>query len=83
MKTVGPLNLFNDFALTPIQKRIVILGIKQKEISPQDIYDAMNTTDRDTYDREVTALRNSNILIQVRSNVNATNLARKTKKRNS
>ncbi len=73
------LNIFREFSLTPNQKRIIILGLKQKEISPQDIYKAMNTDDRDTYDREVTGLRQQGILVQIRTNVSATNLAKKLK----
>lgn len=73
------LNIFSKFELTPNQKRIVILGIKKDEISPQDIYRAMNTDDRDTYDREVTGLRKHGILVQTRTNPNATYLAKKLK----
>ncbi|WP_234887608.1 ATP-binding protein [Aeromonas caviae] len=73
------LNIFNKFELTANQKRIVILGIKKDEISPQDIYKAMNTNDRDTYDREVTGLRRHGILVQTRTNPSATILAKKLK----
>jgi ATP-dependent DNA helicase RecG len=69
------LNLFGK-NLTNLQKKIVVLGINGQEISPQDIYTAMNTSDRNIYDREVTFLRISRILEEIRSNASATQLAR-------
>lgn len=71
------LNLFSKFNLTTNQKRIVILGLKGKEIKPSEIYSAMNTDDRDTYDKEVTALRRIGILVEIRNNASAGQLARK------
>ncbi len=73
------LNIFKDFEISPLQKRIIILGMKSQEISPFDIYEAMNTTDRDTYDKEVTALRKLEVLKQIRTNGDATSLSRKAK----
>ncbi|AKK72017.1 hypothetical protein OK18_04640 [Chryseobacterium gallinarum] len=73
------LNMFKNYEISPLQKRIIILGIKSTEISPSDIYKAMNTTDRDTYDKEVTSLRRLGILKEIRTNSTATILSRKTK----
>ena len=56
------------------------MGINDKEIAPFDIYQAMNTKDRDTYDREVTWLRNQRLLEQIRTNIEAKNIANKEKK---
>ena len=53
--------------------------MNQKELSPADIYAAMNTTNRDDYDREVTSLRKSGVLAQIRSQADAQNIAYKNK----
>jgi ATP-dependent DNA helicase RecG len=71
------LRLFYDFGLSPIQKRILVAGMNDKELSPADIFSAMNTSDRDTYDREVTNLRNLNLLKQIRTNAEALFLSKK------
>ena len=73
------LRLFSNYPLTTIQKRILILGMNDKELSPYDIYQAMNTKDRDTYDREVTKLRTQKLLLEIRTNVQAKNIAFKNK----
>lgn len=65
------LSIFKQFDLTHIQKRIVICGMDEREISQQDIYKAMSTDDPNTYQREVTALRNSEILMEIRTNPQA------------
>lgn len=62
------LELYESLNLTARQKRIVVLGMDGREISSNDIYRAMNTNDRDTYDREVTGLRNAEVLIEIRAN---------------
>jgi ATP-dependent DNA helicase RecG len=71
------LRLFADFELSPIQKRILVAGMNDKELSPNDIYSAMNTNDRDTYDKEVTYLRKLNLLKQIRTNPQASMLSKK------
>ena len=71
------LRLFSDFELSPIQKRILVAGMNDKELSPTDIYSAMNTNDRDTYDKEVTYLRKLNLLKQIRTNPQASMLSKK------
>jgi len=68
--------MFQQFTLTPLQKRILVTGIGGHEISPDDIYAAMGTNDRDTYDREVTSLRIQGLLEQTKSSITATKLAR-------
>jgi ATP-dependent DNA helicase RecG len=70
------ISLFDGYRLSTLQKNIVVLGINGREISPQDIYAALNVKDRDIYDREVTGLRQDGILIEVRSNLEAASLAR-------
>lgn len=51
-----------------------------KEIAPKDIYQAMNTDDRDTYDREVTSLRTAGLLVEIRTNAAATRQAKLQRK---
>lgn len=69
------LRLFAAYGLSSIQKRILAAGMNGKELSPSDIYHAMNTKDRDTYDREVTLLRKQNLLQQIRTNNQAQSFA--------
>ncbi len=73
------LQLYEKFNLTSNQKKIVLLGINEKEISPNDIYKAMNSEDRDTYDSEVTGLRKLGILIEIRTNSQALLYSKKNK----
>src|SRR5438132_770389 len=75
--------MFKELNLTPLQKRIVVAGMDDRQLSPDEIYKAMNTDDRDTYDREVTALRHHRVLLEIRTNQAATAYARlqKIKKR--
>lgn len=70
------LGLFHSLELSRLQKRIVVAGMDGKELSPNDIYRAMNTEDRDTYDLEVTGLRKSNILTEVRSSASAQQMSK-------
>jgi len=70
------LSLFQTATLSRLQKRIVVAGIDGKELSPETIYKAMNTEDRDTYDLEVTGLRKSGILHEIRSSSAAQQMAR-------
>ncbi|GAB4207747.1 MAG: helix-turn-helix domain-containing protein [Roseiflexaceae bacterium] len=69
------LAMFEEFRLSSNQKKIVVLGMDDRSISPRDIYRSMNTSDRNTYDREVTGLRQSGILIEIRSNRDARSYA--------
>lgn len=70
------LDLFPLDALSARQQKIIAIGMNAVELSPQKIMQAMNTTDRNTYDREVTALRNAGFLVQTRTNPAAAQLAR-------
>lgn len=73
------LRMFDRYNLSKNQKKIVLLGIEGRELSADDIYKAMNNRDRDTYDREVTGLRNFGILQAIRSNVQATEYSKLNK----
>jgi ATP-dependent DNA helicase RecG len=52
-----------------------------EELSQEDIYQAMNTRDRDTYDFEVTGLRNAGVLLETKSQSRAQQEARQTGRR--
>jgi ATP-dependent DNA helicase RecG len=70
------LSLFHSHGLSRLQKRIVVAGMDGKELSQNDIYRAMNTEDRDTYDLEVTGLRKSNVLTEIRSSAAAQQMSK-------
>jgi ATP-dependent DNA helicase RecG len=70
------LKLFSIYELSTFQKRILVAGMSEKELSSFDIYQAMNTKDRDTYDREVTKLRTMNLLKTIRTNPQASIFAK-------
>jgi ATP-dependent DNA helicase RecG len=74
------LDLFAGAELSQLQQRIVVAGMDSRELSPADIYGAMNSQDRNTYDREVTALRKRGLLIEMRTNPAATQMARRMRK---
>ena len=65
------LALFDEYNVSRLQTRILALGLGGNDIAPDDIYKAMNTKDRDTYDHEVTALLQSRLLVQIRTNAEA------------
>lgn len=69
---------FKYFNLTENQQKIVLLGMNEAEIAPEDIYRAMNTMDRDTYDREITGLRKMRLLHEIRTNEQASKIAGST-----
>ncbi|MDR2907239.1 MAG: putative DNA binding domain-containing protein [Bacteroidales bacterium] len=75
------LNLFIKNNLTNNQKKIVLLGMDGKEISPADIKTALRSDDLLIYNTEVTELRKKEILISIRDNMGANNLAKKLKKK--
>ncbi len=70
------LSLFESFKLTSRQKRIIVLGMNDREISPHDIYRAIKTKELRIYNEEVTSLRNSGILKQIRTNPQALRYAK-------
>lgn len=69
------LQIYDHLNLSSRQKKIVVAGMDGRELSPKDIYRAMNTDDRDTYDREVTGLRTAAILVEIRTNFQAKSYA--------
>jgi ATP-dependent DNA helicase RecG len=72
------LSIFKQFDLTPLQKRIVICGMNGREITQQDIYKAMSTNDLSVYQREVSGIRNSGILVEIRTNPQALSYSKQT-----
>lgn len=69
------LSVFRGYPLTTLQRRIIVCGMEGREISQDDIFRAIKTRDRDVYDREVTGLRKSQILTEIRTNAAAKTLA--------
>jgi len=70
------LSLFESFNLSSRQKRIVVLGMGDREISPDEIYKALKTKELRIYNEEVTPLRNKGILEQIRTNPQASQYAK-------
>ncbi len=70
------LNVFREYDLTRLQKKILVCCMNGNQISQQDIIDAMNDDDRNTYDREVTGLRKAGILTTTMSNSQANKFAK-------
>ncbi len=68
---------FEPFGLSARQKRIVVLGIDGNEISPGEIEKALNTKELRIYNEEVTYLRNKGILVEIRTNSQANQFAKK------
>lgn len=73
---------FEHFHLTKLQKQIVLLGFGNKDISPNDIFKALNipNTETEKFTQAVTVLRNLGILESFRTNIQAKNIAYKSKK---
>ena len=73
---------FERFNLTKDQKQVILLGLEDKEISPNDIFRALNISNTETekFTFEVTALRRMGILESFRTNIEAKNIAFKSKK---
>jgi ATP-dependent DNA helicase RecG len=69
------LELFRDYQLTALQKRIVVAGMGDRPLSRDDVIQAMRNHDRDTYDRTVSRLRKLGILIETRTNAAASRIA--------
>ena len=65
------LAVFKEYPLTALQRRILVCGMNDREISQDDIYQAIKTKDRTVYDSEVTGLRNAKILAEIRTQVQA------------
>jgi ATP-dependent DNA helicase RecG len=72
------LSMFDKYELSRNQQRIVVAGMNGRELSPLDIYRAMNTRDRDTYDKEVSSLRKTGVLQEIRTNPQASKISQQT-----
>jgi ATP-dependent DNA helicase RecG len=68
------LNEFKEYHLSRLQKRIVVRGMNGVALSRNAIVQAMNNKDRDTYDKEVTGLREAGILEDIRSTTRQQNI---------
>ena len=81
-KEIEWLKNFEDFNLTRSQKQIVLLGLGNKEISPNNIFKALNISNTETekFTQEVSVLRKLGILDSFKTNIEARNLAHKSKK---
>jgi len=69
------LGMFSKHELNNNQKKIVLLGMDDKEISPADIQNGLNAIDLLTYNNEVTELRTKGLLIEIRNKIQAKSLA--------
>ncbi len=81
-KQLDYLSRFEPFNLTKNQKQIILLGMAEKELTPNDIFSAMNinNTETEKFTQEVSVLRNHGILIETMTSQQAYNLAKKSKK---
>lgn len=70
------LKLFQNYDLDSDQKKIVISGMFNKELSQKNIYDVLRSNDRNRYDKCVTALRVKGILENICSNREAAQRAK-------
>lgn len=70
------LSLFKSFNLSSRHKKIIVLGMDGREISPDEIYKVLNTKELRIYTEEVTLLRNKGILEQIRTNSQASQYAK-------
>jgi len=71
------IKLFDQYKTDNNEKKIIAIGIDGNEISPKDIYTVLNTSDRNVYDKVVTSLRVKGILVEIRSNLSASQLSKK------
>lgn len=81
-KEIEWLRYFEPYNLTQNQKQIIMLGFGDKEISPNDIFKALNISNTETepFTREVTALIKMGIFERFRTNTSAKNIAFQKKK---
>lgn len=82
IKQLEWLQQFNSYNLTKNQKLIILLGLGDKEITPNDIFKAMNISNTETekFTQEVTKLRNDGILVELMTSRQAYNEAKRMKK---
>lgn len=70
------LKLFEGYDLDVYQKRVIVAGMEGRELSPTVIYMALQSKDRNIYDRAITTLRVSGILEEIRTSTAAGRLAK-------
>jgi len=73
------LRMFEKWPLNQAMQRIIVAGMNSRRLSPDDIYTALNSRDRDLYDRTVTYLRQNGLLLEVRQASQAAMKARRTR----
>lgn len=73
------LSIFDSYNLTPNQKRLVVLGIKGREICPSEIFKVLGTEDLLIYGEEVKILRNAGIFEEIRTNPQALQYSKRNK----
>lgn len=73
------LRLFSDCKLSSFQKRVLVAGMNGKELTPDDIYKALNTKDLNVYQKQVTDLRELGILQSIRTSSEALRFAKSNK----
>lgn len=74
------LHHFDRVNLSKNQKQIVLLGLGGKEISANDIFKALNTDNLELFTKEVSGLRNIDLLSEQMTSQQAFTLAKKLKK---
>ena len=76
------LQQFDKYNLTKNQKQIILLGLGNKEITPNDIFKALNirNTETEKFTQEVTVLRKYGILENFRTSNQVQYMATETKK---
>lgn len=76
------LQQFEKYNLTKNQKQIILLGLGDKEITANDIFKALNikNTETEKFTQEVSKLRKIGVLDSFRTNIQAKNIAFKTKR---
>lgn len=79
-KQIAWLQQFEKHSLTKNQKQILLLGLGDREISSNDIFKALNTDNLELFTKEVSGLRNLNLLTELMTSQQASNLARKQKR---
>lgn len=79
-KEIEWLKNFEQFNLTKPQRRIVLLGRGDREISSSDIFKALNTDNLELFTKEVSRLRNLGLLIEFRASQDAYRIAKKLDK---
>jgi ATP-dependent DNA helicase RecG len=78
-KQVEYLNQFGRYKLSKNQKQIILLGLGDKEISSNDIFQALNISNTETekFTQEVTVLRHLGILTEIRTSASVSGYVKK------